>query len=157
MSLEACENPFAPALALSPAGSASALSDQKTTDGVFQNFQYAYTFRDTSIYGKLISSNFVFTYTDYDLGYNVSWGRDDEMKTTYGLFQNAQQLALVWNSVVLSTSDSSSAEIVRGFNLTVTFSATDVINLEGRVDMSFIKDPKTGIWQISEWIDETNF
>jgi hypothetical protein len=91
------------------------------------------------------------------LGYNVSWGRDDEMKSTYGLFQNAQQLALVWNNIVLSTSDSSTAEIVREFNLTITFSSTDVISLEGRVDMSFIKNPNTGVWQISEWIDETSF
>jgi hypothetical protein len=157
VSFEGCDNPFAPALELNPVSSASALSDLKTTDGVFQNFQYAYTFRDTTIYGQLISSNFVFTYTDYDLGYNVSWGRDDEMKTTYGLFQNAQQLNLVWNGIVLSTSDSSTAEIVRGFNLTITFSSTDVISLEGRVDMSFIKNPNTGKWQISEWIDETNF
>jgi hypothetical protein len=135
----------------------AALSDQTTIDGVFQNFQYAYTFRDTAIYGKIISNDFVFTYTDYDLGYDVSWGRDDEMKTSYGLFQNSQQLNLIWNNIILSTSDSTTAEIVRGFNLTITFSPTDVITLDGRVDMSLKKDPQSGKWLISKWIDESNF
>ena len=135
----------------------SALSDQKTIDGVFQNFQYAYTFRDTSIYGRLISSDFIFTYTDYDLGYNVSWGRDDEMKTTYGLFQNSQQLNLIWNNIVLSTSDSTTAEIVRGFNLSITFSPTDVPSVEGRVDISLRKDAQSGKWLITKWIDESSF
>jgi len=141
----------------SAASSSSALSDQKTIDGVFQNFQYAYAFRDTTIYGKLISSDFVFTYTDYDLGYDVSWGRDDEMKTSYGLFQNTQQLDLIWNNIILSTSDSLSAEIIRGFNLTITFSPTDVIRLDGRVDISLKKDSQSGKWLISKWIDESNF
>ena len=124
---------------------------------MFQNFQYAYTFRDTSIYGRLISSDFIFTYTDYDLGYNVSWGRDDEMKTTYGLFQNSQQLNLIWNNIVLSTSDSTTAEIVRGFNLSITFSPTDVPSVEGRVDISLRKDAQSGKWLITKWIDESSF
>ena len=157
MLIAGCKNPFDPALDNSITTSSSALSDQKTIDGVFQNFQYAYTFRDSTIYGRLISSDFVFTYTDYNLGYNVSWGRDDEMKTTNGLFQNSQQLNLIWNNIILSTSDSTTAEIVRGFNLTITFSPTDVITLDGRVDMSLIKDPQSGKWLISKWIDETNF
>ena len=142
---------------ISASSNSSALSDQKTIDGVFQNFQYAYTFRDTSIYGRLISSDFIFTYTDYDLGYNVSWGRDDEMKTTYGLFQNSQQLNLIWNNIVLSTSDSTTAEIVRGFNLSITFSPTDVPSVEGRVDISLRKDPQSGKWLITKWIDESSF
>jgi hypothetical protein len=144
-------------LDFSASSNTSALSDQKTIDGVFQNFQYAYTFRDTSIYGRLISSDFIFTYTDYDLGYNVSWGRDDEMKTTYGLFQNSQQLNLIWNNIVLSTSDSTTAEIVRGFNLSITFSPTDVPSVEGRVDISLRKDPQSGNWLITKWIDESSF
>ena len=152
-----CKNPFAPALDKNASNSTSALSDQKTIDGVFQNFQYAYTFRDTTIYGKLISSDFIFTYTDYVLGYDVSWGRDDEMKTTYGLFQNSQQLNLIWNNIILSTSDSSSAEIVRGFNLSITFSPTDVPSVGGRVDISLKKDPQSGKWLISKWIDESSF
>ena len=157
MALAGCRNPFAPALDESPGNSSSALSDQTTTDGVFQNFQYAYTFRDTVIYGRLISQDFIFTYHDYDQGIDVSWGRDDEMKTTYGLFQNSQRLDLIWNNIVLSSSDSTSATIVRGFNLTITFNPTDVERIDGRVNMTLKKDPSTNKWLITRWIDESNF
>lgn len=133
------------------------MSDQKTIEGVFQNFQYAYTFKDTTIYGRLIDYNFTFTYLDYDLGYNVSWGRDDEMKTTYGLFQNSQRLDLIWNNIVMATEDSTTATIVRGFNLTVTFTPTDVIRIDGRVNMSLRKDPSSQKWLITNWIDQSNF
>lgn len=88
---------------------------------------------------------------------DVSWGRDEEMKTTYGLFQNSQQLDLIWNNIVLSTIDSSSANIVRGFNLTITFSPTDIERLDGRVNMTLVKDPQTSKWLITRWIDESNF
>ncbi|HSD62257.1 MAG TPA: hypothetical protein VLB50_00605, partial [Ignavibacteriaceae bacterium] len=83
-----CKNPFAPAFNENINGNNSTITDQKTIEGVFQNFQYAYTFKDTTIYGNLISEDFIFTYRDYDLGFDVSWGRDEELKTTYGLFQN---------------------------------------------------------------------
>ncbi len=155
--LAGCRNPFAPALDESAGNSSSALSDQTTTDGVFQNFQYAYTFKDTVIYGRLISQDFIFTYHDYDQGIDVSWGRDDEMKTTYGLFQNSQRLDLIWNNIVLSSADSTSATIVRGFNLTITFNPTDVERIDGRVNMTLKKDPSTNKWLITKWIDESNF
>ncbi len=155
--LSGCKNPFAPSLDFNLNTNPSTLSDQKTIDGVFQNFQYAYTFKDTTIYGRLIDPSFTFTYLDYDLGYNVSWGRDDEMKTTYGLFQNTQQLNLIWNNIVLLTQDSTTASVVRGFNLTVTFSSTDVVTVTGRVNMSLRKDPTTQKWLITNWIDESNF
>ncbi len=152
-----CKNPFAPSLDESSNNPSSTISDQKTIDGVFQNFQYAYTFRDTIIYGNLIDENFIFTYRDYDQGVDVSWGRDEEMKTTYGLFQNSQRLDLIWNNIVLSTIDSSSANIVRGFNLTITFSPTDIERLDGRVNMTLTKNPQTSKWLITRWIDESNF
>jgi hypothetical protein len=152
-----CRNPFAPALDTNIDQSASALSDLKTIDGVFQNFQYAYTFQDTTIYGQLLTSDFTFTYTDYDLGFDVTWGRDEEMKTTYGLFRNTQRLDLIWNNVILSAQDSLTANIVRGFNLTITFNPTDVERVSGSVNMNLRKDPSTGKWQISSWRDESNY
>lgn len=94
---------------------------------------------------------------DYVKNYNVSWGRDEEMKTTYGLFQNTQRLDLIWNNVVLSSEDSLTANVIRSFNLTVTFTPTDVIRIDGRVDMSLRKNPSTGKWFITQWIDESAF
>ena len=152
-----CKNPFAPALDTSTSDNSSTISDLKNVDGVFQNFQYAYVFKDTTIYGKLIDQNFIFTYRDYDQGVDVSWGRDDEMKTTYGLFQNTQRLDLIWNNEVLNTQDSLDATIVRAFNLTITFNPTDIVRVNGRVNLSLKKNLTTQTWAIVRWIDESDF
>jgi hypothetical protein len=133
------------------------ISDQSTIDGVFQNFNYAYTFKDTTIYGKLIAGKFLFTYRDYDQGFDISWPREEEMKTTYGLFQNAQKLDLIWNNILVSAEDSLTATIVRGFNLTITFNPTDIVRIDGRVNMSLERDPILNQWQITKWNDESNF
>jgi hypothetical protein len=141
----------------SSSDNSSTISDLKTVDGVFQNFQYAYVFKDTTIYGELITEDFIFTYRDYDEAIDVSWGRDDEMKTTYGLFQTSQRLDLIWNNEVLNTQDSLNATIIRAFNLTITFNATDIVRINGRVNLSLRKDPISEKWAIVKWIDESNF
>jgi hypothetical protein len=79
------------------------------------------------------------------------------MRTTNGLFQNAQRLDLIWNNIVLSTQDSASANIVRSFNLTITFNPTDVVRVDGRVNLSLKKNLSTQVWKIDRWIDESNF
>lgn len=152
-----CTNPFAPKLDQSDDTGLPPVSDQKNIEGVFQNFQYAYTFKDSTIYGQLLSSDFTFTYRDYDQGFDVTWGRDDDMNSTYGLFQNAQRLDLIWNNIILSTQDSLSANIVRSFNLTITFNPTDVVRVDGRVNLALKKDLSTQVWRINRWIDESNF
>jgi len=152
-----CKNPFAPRLDFSQGKNSQSLSDLKTIEGLFQNFQFAYTFKDTTIYGKLVSKDFVFTFRDYDKGFDISWGRDDEMKTTYGLFSNSQRLDLIWNNIVLSNVDSTNATIVRGFNLTITFNPTDVVRIDGRVNLLLQRDKSTDNWQMIKWIDESSF
>ena len=57
----------------------------------------------------------------------------------------------------MSSQDSLTANIVRGFNLTVTFNPTDVIRIDGSVNLNLRKDPSTGKWQIVSWRDESNF
>jgi hypothetical protein len=130
------------------------ISDQKSVEGVFQNFLYSYTFKDTTIYGQLLDKNYSFIYRDYDLGVDLSWGRDEDMKVTNGLFQNSQKLDLIWNNIVSITDDSTN--IIRGFNLTVTFNPTDIVFIEGRVNLNLIKDNNEK-WRILRWIDESNF
>ena len=85
---------------------------------------------------------------------DVSWGRDDEMKVTNGLFQNSQRLDLIWNNIVSITGDST--RIIRGFNLTITFNPTDIIYIDGRVDLTLGKGTDNK-WRILRWIDESNF
>jgi hypothetical protein len=79
------------------------------------------------------------------------------MKTTYGLFQNTQRLDLIWNNIILSSKDSLTANIVRGFNLTITFNPTDVVRIDGRVNMNLSRNPETKKWKITNWRDESNF
>ena len=152
-----CTNPFAPKFDEDPGDQSSTITDLKTVEGVFQNFQYAYTFKDTLIYGEFIAPDFVFSFRDYENEIDVSWGREQEMRATYGLFQNTQRLDLIWNNIVFSNVDSVNANIVRGFNLTVTYNPTDIDRADGRVEISLRKNVITGKWQITGWIDRSNF
>ena len=154
-----CVNPFAPEEDKSPPTSQSILGDQTQIEGVFQNFKQAYAFRDSTIYGQLLAPNFIFIYRDYEKSADVFWGRDEDIRTTYGLFQNVQRLDLVWNTIVSSNvePDSLKATILRNFNLTVTFSASDVVRVDGYANWT-LERPQIGeIWKITRWRDESNY
>lgn len=149
-----CVNPFAPEIDENLGAQGGLISDRKTVNGVFQNFQYAYTFKDTLIYSQLLDPEFIFSFRDYNLGVDNNWGRDEEMKVTYGLFQNTQRLDLIWNNIISMTGDST--RIIRSFNLTITFNPTDIIYVDGRVNLELKKD-KEDKWRILRWNDESNF
>lgn len=151
-------NPFAPGLDTSLTTN-SILGDQTTIDGVFQNIKYAYTFRDTSIYGQLVNSDFTFIFRDYDKGIDVTWGRDEEMRTTSQLFQNVERLDLVWNNIAALSSDSSGtqASVTRNFNLTVTFNAGDIERADGYANFSLVRPQAQSNWRIVRWQDESNY
>lgn len=149
-----CLNPFAPGLDDSPAG---ATCDPTTVTGLFQCFQAAYSFRDTTAYGPLIADNFLFVYRDYELGIDVTWGRDDDLRATYGLFRNAQKLDLIWNAIVSSVQDSQRVNIVRGFNLTITFNPTDIERVDGYANLTLERARPADPWRIVRWRDESNF
>lgn len=151
---EGCVNPFAPELDTNLDLNTSLISNQKNIDGVFNNFKYAYVFKDTTIYGGLLTKDYNFIYRDYDLSADIYWGRDEEMRVTDGLFKNSQKLDLIWNNIVSMTEDSSS--IIRSFNLTITFNPTDIVFIDGRVNLTLQKN-NDGKWLISKWIDESNF
>lgn len=152
-------NPFAPGLDESLDTGSSILGDAATIDGVFQNMKYAYTFRDTTIYGQLLNSEFSFVFSDYDRGIEVTWGRDEEMQTTRGLFQNVQRLDLVWNNIVALSTDSlnTQASVSRNFNLTVTFNPSDIIRVDGYATLALARSGAEKPWQIVRWRDESNF
>jgi len=147
-----CDNPFAPNIDYNHSGSTTGISDLKYINGIFTNLAYAYTFKDTLIYGKMLNPDFTFTYRDYDLGYDVSWGRQEEMRITQNMFQNSDQLTLVWNNTISVTDDST--QITRGFNLSVIFNPSDVVRIDGRVVLTLQKD---STWSILKWNDESNF
>jgi hypothetical protein len=158
--LAAC-NPFAPGLDDSSDNTSKLLSDQKTPDGIFQNLKYAYTLRDTTIYGKLLDGNFTFVYHNYDRGVDETWGRDEvdgEMRATSRLFQNAQRLDILWNDIVSYAVDSTNtnATVKRGFNLTVTFNPSDIIFVDGYAKLTLIRKQAQDPWMIIRWNDESN-
>lgn len=152
--LGGCMNPFAPGWDSTPAESTC---NPQTTDGMFQCFQSAYTFRDTSVYGQLIDPEFVFVWRNYDLGIDVTWGHDDEMRATYGLFQNAQKLDLIWNNIISTTAESTNVNIVRGFNLTIVFNPSDIERIDGYANVTFRRARINDPWKIVRWRDESNF
>mgnify|MGYP001168580289 CR=1 FL=1 len=153
--LQSC-NPFAPKLS-DDTGQSNIISDQKTVEGVFDNFRYAYIFKDTMVYGNLLADDFVFVYRNYDQGIDISWGRDEDMRTTAGLFQATQTLDLVWNDVILSIGDSLNKDIWRSFNLSIVFSSSDIINVQGRANFRLTRNLEKDKWQISRWRDESNY
>jgi len=155
ISFYSCFNPFSPGIDNSESNE-NIISDQKTIEGVFQNFKYAYTFKDTSIYGQTLAPDFVFSYFDYDLGVDVSWDRATDMRTTEGLFTNTQDLRLIWNNIVFQEGDSLLVDVKRGFNLTITFNPNDVINFYGFVDMNLARNSVEDKWKIRSWKDMTN-
>lgn len=154
--LVSCANPFAPKLDNSGIND-SILGDQRTVDGVFQNFKQAYLFRDTTIYGQLLAPNFIFIYKDYIKGADVFWGRDDDMRSTYGLFQNAQRLDLIWNSTIAISGDSLRLTVTRNFNLTVTFNPSDIERFDGYANISLERAQQSDAWRLTRWRDESNF
>ena len=100
-------------------------------------FREPYSFRDTASFGPLLAGNFIFVYRDYELGIDITWGRDEEMRATYGLFQNAQSLDLIWNNFVTRTETDTSATAVRSFNLTVTYNPRDIDRVDGYANLTF--------------------
>lgn len=153
-------NPFAPSLDNSYDEDSSLLGDQRSVEGVFQNLKYAYTFRDTSVYGQLFDGNFTFLYQDYDRGgILVTWGRDEEMRTTNNLFQNVQRLDLIWKdtSSTFTNEEKTQTIIARGFDLTVTFNPSDKVFINGYARISMERRKSEDPWMIIRWRDESNF
>jgi hypothetical protein len=110
------------------------------------------------VYGRLLDDGFIFVYRDYDLGVDVSWGREEDMRSTYGLFQNAQKLDLIWNNIVSTTAtDSNQVNVVRGFNLTLVFNPSDIERIDGYANLTFARQKVTDPWKIVRWRDESNY
>jgi len=148
-----CDNIFSPRIDNS--SSSSIITDQKTIEGVFQNLKYAYTFKDTLVYGNLLADDFIFIYRDYVKGYDVSWDRQTDMKTTNGLFQNSQRLDIIWNNIVYQQGDSLNVSVKRSFNLSITFNPSDIVLLNGFVDMTLSRPTVDDKWMINKWRDES--
>ncbi len=149
-------NPFAPRLEQSER-SGVGLGDQKTVDGFFRNFEFAYLTRDTALYSQLLSERFTFVYRDFDNGVDVIWPRDVELVTTLGLFRSAEILDLRWNTVVFQDGDARQVQVVRSFRLRVGFRINEVFEITGNANFTLVRDDTSRVWKLSRWRDESNF
>lgn len=152
-----CINPFAPSFDDSPDSGRDILGDQRTIEGAFTNFQISYSTQDTLLYGRLLAPDFVFVYTDYDRGIDVSWGRDEDMRATYRLFRSVNNIDLIWNEIISQSGDSLRTSVRRSFNLTISFTADDIVRIGGYANLLFERRDAEAVWRIRRWTDESNF
>jgi hypothetical protein len=154
LAIVAACNPFAPAV--NDTGSTAQFGDPHTVNGYFQSFQYAYQFRDTTLYGSLLAPSFIFSFHDYNQGVDVQWGRDDEMSVTAQLFQNTT-LTLLWGDILDAEGSAVDSTVTRQFSLEVTFNEADIEQADGSAVFHLQKDSISHLWQAVSWQDESNY
>ncbi|MCX6153470.1 MAG: hypothetical protein NT007_04865 [Candidatus Kapabacteria bacterium] len=154
ITLLSCQNPFAPALRTCSECS-NVLSDQTTIDGIFQNFRYAYTLKDTVSYSNLLSPDFIFISKNYDRQADISWDRQEDMIITWRLFQAADVIDLIWYKDLNSDGDSLRMTIRRGFQLSIYFNANYHESFHGTAEFTIIRSNTRDSWKISQWRDNS--
>ena len=152
-----CTNPFAPKLEPELHPTSTVLGDQRTVAGVFQNIQYAYTYRDTLIYGNLLHPDFQFRYYNADRATEVTFNRDEEVRTTYNLFKGAAQLDIQWNDIIAQDGDSLLVDVTRSYNLKIALQADDVFRIDGRATLRLVRNSPNDVWLIRSWRDDSSF
>ncbi len=156
LALQGCTNPFAPRLDPNLEPNTSVLGDQRTVLGVFQNIQYAYTYRDRLIYGALLAPDFQFRYYNTDRATDVVFSRDEEIRTTFNLFKGVSQLDLSWNDIIRQEGDSVQLDVTRAYSLRVALQANDLFRIEGRATLRLVRNSPYDVWLIRTWRDESN-
>lgn len=151
-----CTNPFAPRL-LDNSDMLSATGDQRTVEGLFQNFSYAYQYKDTLIYGKLFADDFTFIFRDHEKGIDKTWGRAEEMYIANNMFQNIVSAELLWNASSQQVGDSLLLDVSRAFSLKLEINPADVINVYGRAVLRMKRQSTEDEWKIISWRDESTY
>ncbi len=154
--LVAC-NPFAPEFDPDGLSDQNVLGDRTTIDGFFDFFKNAYELRDTSLYGKLFTSDFVFVYYDFDAAAEQRWDKGQEMATAYNLFRNVRQITLDWNFYVENSVSGDTANVVRSFNLTIVENESSVYSGTGRARLRLRRSGDGEPWRIYYWFDDSDF
>lgn len=156
ITLYGCTNPFAPALS-NGESSGVTLGDQRTVEGVFQNLRFAYTYKDTLTYGRLLADDFIFSYYNFDQNADKSFGREEDVRATAGLFQSVDNLDLLWNGIITGVGDSLVMDVRRSFLLTIVYSPGDVSTGQGDVIFRLKRASPEEVWKIQRWQDVSDF
>lgn len=155
--MSGCTNPFAPA-AIKGSSEQDPLGNPRTIDGFYKRFRNAYQLRDTTLYGPLIANNFTFTYRDYQHNVDVTWGRDEEMTTTYNMFSQSEDIQLQWNNIVtqLVNPSGTQAQVIRRFTLSILLKNQDALYTDGSASFILVRPDSTSAWKLTKWRDESN-
>ena len=134
------------------------LGDPSTINGFYKRFQNAYNLRDTSLYGPLIAPSFLFTYRNYEQNADVSWGRSQEMTSTYNLFQFSQDIDLTWNNIIarFQNDEKTESQVIRRFDLTVFLEGSEVFRTDGSANFFLQRADSTLPWRIYRWRDQSD-
>lgn len=148
-------NPFAPSLT-DDFGTSYIITEQQSPQEVMTNFKFAYNFKDSLVYSDLIDSSFIFVSKDFSTNpvTDLSWGRDDELRSTAGLFKNFRVLKLDWNRTIyelFTNTDSSRVELKQSFLLTLNL-GVDPTTYSGEAIFTLVKKT-SGKWKIIRWED----
>ncbi len=155
--LTGCINPFAPG-ELEGDPIADLLGDPSTIDGFYTRFQSAYELRDTSLYGPLIHPDFTFTYRDDNRNVDITWGRSEEMNSTYNMFFQSYDITLRWNNITqeIVRDEKTDAQIIRRFNLRVIISPSESYRTDGSASFRLVRADSTANWRLISWRDESD-
>lgn len=156
LALVSCTNPFAPKLEPGLSNLSSTLGDQRTVAGIFQNVQYAFTYRDTLIYGSLLHPDFQFRYYNPDRAAEVAFNRDEEMRIAWNLFHSADQIDIQWNDFISQDGDSIRMTVTRAYTMKIILQASETFRIDGRAQFRLTRNAPTDVWLIRTWFDESN-
>ncbi|MDX1909543.1 MAG: hypothetical protein SF053_21060 [Bacteroidia bacterium] len=150
-------NPFAPAYDEEGLTNINLLGDPTSIDGYFQLFKNAYELRDTTLYGRLFTGDFVFSYYDPDQGQEIQWDRATELAISYNLFQAVLQINLDWNYYTQLDTTPVEAYVVRNFTLTIAEDEQTVFTGSGRARMKLRRAVPGEAWRAWSWFDDSDF
>ncbi|MFQ5823722.1 MAG: hypothetical protein ACE5JB_06680 [bacterium] len=134
------------------------IADQKTPDEVLQNFRNAYIFKDSLLYSDVLDESFIFEYFDPELqpsGGFVTWGRDEDLKTTGRLFHGFDVIDLIWLNTIFSEREGNFEKKFIRFNLNLFGPEYNFI-VTGTAIFTFRKSELDGKWRIIRWKDESD-
>ncbi len=152
-----CFNPFAPELDKT-LDLTNVITEQQTPEDVLQNFQYAYTFKDSLLYSDVIDESFVFEFFDPNAGPSGSiqtWGRDIDLRTTGRLFREVDVVDLVWLNTLFSDREGELEKRFIRFNLNLSSSDFNFF-ITGTAIFTFMQSERDDKWRIVRWQDESD-
>lgn len=136
-----------------------AFGDRSQLEGFFEYFRNAYELRDSTLYGRIISPDFRFTYLDFKNNSEQQWDRGTEMLSTYNMFRNVQSASLQWNNYIYvdTTSFDTLAIVERAFNLNIIQTDQNIFRGTGSAYFRLTRKASGQPWQIRSWFDKSDF